>query len=446
MNSKIDFVNGKTGPALGKMFLPLLAAMTLTMVYSMIDSLWVGNLLGEHGMSALTAGTAIVLIMNSLAMGMGNGISVMVANLVGAGEKEKLPGAIATIVAVSAGLSVTVTIGMELLVSPLLSLLGTPQEVFGDAVKYLAIYLIGNGALYLYMQFTSIFRAFGDPVFQMKGMLLTSIFNAVMDPFFIKLWGLAGAAVITVASEVLCLVYAIFYYKKHKLFTMDFGKVNLEDAKTMFRLSVPTTIQAIMPPISSAVMISFITPFGINAMAGFGVARNLELIMFMPTTGMCMAMTTIVGQCAGAGRFDRAKDYLKAGLVMGGGLIAVLSTMVILFSGQLTMLFGQSTTVAEVVAGFFRIISIGYVLYMLTSCMQGYITGLGKPEKAMLLLILYYLPYRIPVALGLEKIMGLDGIWLAFLLSHVLAFVTGIILVRSCKKKKGECRNEGFVF
>ena len=110
------------------------------------------------------------------------------------------------------------------------------------------------------------------------------------------------------------------------------------------------------------------------------------------------------------------------------------------------MLFGQSTTVAEVVAGFFRIISIGYVLYMLTSCMQGYITGFGKPEKAMLLLILYYLPYRIPVALGLEKIMGLDGIWLAFLLSHVLAFGTGIILVRSCKNKKGECRNEGFVF
>lgn len=440
MNSKIAFVNGKTGPALGKMFLPLLAAMTLTMVYSMIDSLWVGNLLGEHGMSALTAGTAIVLIMNSLAMGMGNGISVMVANLVGAGKKEKLPGAIATIVAVSIGLSVVVTVGMELLVSPLLSLLGTPQEVFGDAVKYLMIYLIGNGALYLYMQFTSIFRAFGDPVFQMKGMLLTSIFNAVLDPFFIRMWGLAGAAVITVASEVLCLVYAVFYYKKHKLFTMDFRKVNLEDVKTMFCLSLPTTIQAIMPPISSAVMISFITPFGINAMAGFGVARNLELIMFMPTTGMCMAITTIVGQCVGAGRFDRAKDYLKAGFFIGGGLIAVLSTMVILFSGQLTMLFGQSTTVAEVVAGFFRIISIGYVLYMLTSCMQGYITGLGKPEKAMLLLILYYLPYRIPVALGLEKIMGLDGIWLAFLLSHVLAFGTGAVLVRVCKRRAGYCR------
>jgi len=55
------------------MFTPLFMAMILTMIYSMVDSFWVGNMLGEHGMSALTAGTAIVLILNSLSIGMGNG-------------------------------------------------------------------------------------------------------------------------------------------------------------------------------------------------------------------------------------------------------------------------------------------------------------------------------------------------------------------------------------
>ena len=74
MQSKIDFVSGNTNRSLMKMFIPLCLAMTLTMLYNMVDSFWVGNMLGEHGMSALTAGTAIVLIMNSFAMGMGNGI------------------------------------------------------------------------------------------------------------------------------------------------------------------------------------------------------------------------------------------------------------------------------------------------------------------------------------------------------------------------------------
>ncbi|RKM62051.1 MATE family efflux transporter [Butyrivibrio sp. CB08] len=434
MNSKIDFINGKTGKSLIKMFMPLFAAMTLTMIYSMVDSLWVGNLLGEHGMSALTAGTAIILVLNSLAMGMGNGISVMVAKLVGAGKKDEIPGATATIITVSTAVSFIIFILCELLAAPLLKLMGTPQEVYKDATTYLMIYLVGNVALFLYMQFTSIFRAFGDPTFQMKGMLMTTVLNAILDPFFIRMMGLSGAAIVTVASEVLCLVYAIIYYKKHKLFSMDFKKVNMKDVGTMLKLSVPTTIQSIMPPLSSAIMISFITEFGIDAMAGFGVARNLELIMFMPTTGMCMAITAIVGQCAGAKRQDRAEDYLKAALLVGGGLIAVLSIVVVAFSGQLTTLFGQGAGATAIVAQFFRIISIGYVLYMLTSCMQGYLTGLGQPSKAMVLLILYYIVIRIPAAIIFKGAFGLEGIWLAFLVSHILAFIVATVMVLLSRK------------
>lgn len=435
MNSKIDFINGDTKRSLLKMFMPLLAAMTLTMIYSMVDSFWVGNILGEHGMSALTAGTAIVLIMNSLSMGMGNGISVMVAKLVGAGEKDRIPGAIATIISVSAVISLLLCIAGEFLVGPTLKLMGTPEEIFKDAAMYLMIYLIGNAALFLYMQFTSIFRAFGDPAFQMKGMFLTAVFNAVADPFFIRISGLAGAAYVTVVSEIICLLYSVFYYKKHKMFTIDFAGVNMGDVRTILELSLPTSIQAIMPAVSSAVMISFISPFGMTAMAGFGVARNLELIMFMPTSGMCMAITAIAGQCLGAARYDRADSYMKTGMIIGGGLIAVLSILVIAFSGQLTGLFGQGSEVASVVGRFFSIISIGYLLYMITSCMQGYITGLGRPGMAMILLILYYIVFRIPTALVLRSLLGLEGIWYAFLASHVLAMVTGIVMTRMVKAK-----------
>jgi len=428
MKSNTDFVNGDTKRSLLKMFIPLFLAMTLTMLYNMVDSFWVGNMLGEHGMSSLTAGTAIVLIMNSLAMGMGNGISVMFAHLVGNKDHDKIPGAAATVLLVGGIISIVISILGELLLSPILSLMGTPEELFADALLYLRIYLIGNAALFLYMQFTSIFRAYGDSVFQMKGMILTVVFNAILDPFLIKPFGLAGAAAVTVASEILCLIYSVWYYRKNKLFIVDYSKMKLEYAKTMLSLSVPTTMQAIMPPVSSAVMISFVSSFGVTALAGFGVARNLELIMFMPTTGMCMAMSSIVGQCKGAERLDRAKDYLKSGMLIGGLMTAALSFLVILFSGKLTGLFGQGADVAAVVTTFFQIISVGYILYMLTSCMQGYITGIGKPSTAMILLILYYIIFRIPVAYRLSEISGLAGIWIAFLISHVLAFAVAVFM------------------
>ena len=152
--------------------------------------------------------------------------------------------------------------------------------------------------------------------------------------------------------------------------------------------------------------------------------------MFMPTTALGMAVTAIIGQCSGAGRYDRAKDYLKASVIIGGALISVLTTLVIIFSGNLTAVFGQGKDIALIVAGYFRVISIGFVLYMITTCIQGFITGIGKPEKSMIILIVYYIIIRIPAALILKSMYGLTGIWMAFLVSHILALAFAVVVYK----------------
>ncbi len=436
MKTKIDFINGKTTGSLLKLFVPLMMAMTLTMAYSMVDSLWIGNLLGEAGMSALTASTAIVLIMNSLSMGVGNGVSVMIAQLVGAKDVSGIKRAAAVIMTVSLAFSGVLCIAGEFAAESILTVMGTPVEVLPEAVSYLRLYLIGNVALFLYMQFTSIFRAFGDSVFQMKGMLLTVIVNAILDPIMISWWGFNGVAIATVISEVMCLIYAIIYHYRKKWFSFDFKTMTWQDVKIMGRLCIPTSIQSIMPALSSAVMITFVNPFGLTALAGYGVVRNLELIMFMPTNAMSMAVTSIVGQCKGADRMDRADDYLKTGMVSGGVLIGILSAIVIFFCPVLSGCFGQGGSVSAIVTSFFHIVSVGYLLYMLTSCVQGYITGIGKPEMAMILLIAYYIVFRIPVAVILKPTLGLSGIWIAFLTSHGLACLLAFFLLHFIRMRQ----------
>ena len=437
MKSNIDFINTNTTKALLKLFIPLMLAMTLTMAYSMVDSLWVGNLLGEAGMSALTASTAIVLIMNSLSMGVGNGVSVMIARLVGAKDKAGIQRASAVIITASLLFSAALCVAGEFSAEFVLSVMGTPPEVLPEAVSYLRLYLIGNVALFLYMQFTSIFRAFGDSVFQMKGMLMTVIVNAVLDPLMIRLWGFNGVAIATVISEVMCLMYALWYHDKRRWFSFDFRSMSGDDVKTMLELCIPTSVQSIMPALSSAVMITFVNPFGLTALAGYGVVRNLELIMFMPANAMSMAVTSIIGQCKGAERMDRGREYLKTSMITGGILIGALSLLVIgsctIFSGW----FGQGAEVSAIVASFFHIVSIGYILYMLTSCLQGYITGTGRPGLAMMLLIAYYIVFRIPAAILLKTSMGLSGIWLAFLVSHVLACALAFAILYFIRKSTG---------
>lgn len=263
---------------------------------------------------------------------------------------------------------------------------------------------------------------------------MTVIVNAILDPIMINWWGFNGVAIATVISEFVCLAYAFAYHYKKKWFSFDFKAMTWEDVKTMGRLCVPTSIQSIMPALSSAVMITFVNPFGLTALAGYGVVRNLELIMFMPTNAMSMAVTSIVGQCKGAGRIDRAGDYCKKAMLTGGVLIGLVSALVICTSPMLSGCFGQGAEVGVIVAEFFHIVSIGYVLYMLTSCIQGYITGIGRPERAMLLLIAYYIIFRVLPALMLKHIFGLSGIWFAFLVSHILACVLAFVLLQISDK------------
>lgn len=224
MKNSIDFIGGDTRRSLLRMVGPLLAAMVLTMAYNLVDSLWVGNLMGETGYAALTSSTSVVLILSAIAMGSSNGAAILIAQT--AGAKKEAGGLISVSLALAGAFSVGVTAVLELALRPLLSAMNTPPELFSMAYDYLSVYLLGYAVIFLYMHFTAAFRAFGDPVFQMKGMLLSTVFNAVADPLMIRGFGLRGAAWATVLSEALCLVFAVVYHRKKRLFRLTLRRAD----------------------------------------------------------------------------------------------------------------------------------------------------------------------------------------------------------------------------
>lgn len=179
-----------------------------------------------------------------------------------------------------------------------------------------------------------------------------------------------------------------------------------------------------MPAISSATMLFLLTQYGVTTIAAYGVTNKLEILLFYPAMAMNMGLTTIAGQCFGAMRKDRVKDYLKAGLLTSCAFTAVTTAFIVVFAGELSGLFIDSLQAAAIVKQFFRIVSIGYVMYMVTSCFLAVISGFGKPAMSMLLFFLYYIVIRIPLAVLLvHGSMGLNGIWTVILISHVLAAV-----------------------
>lgn len=434
MKNSIDFVGGDTRRSLLRMVGPLLAAMVLTMAYNLVDSLWVGNLMGETGYAALTSSTSVVLILSAIAMGSSNGAAILIAQT--AGAKREAGGLISVSLALAGAFSVGVTAVLELALRPLLSAMNTPPELFSMAYDYLSVYLLGYAAIFLYMHFTAAFRAFGDPVFQMKGMLLSTMFNAVADPLMIRGFGLRGAAWATVLSEALCLVFAVVYHRKKRLFRLTLRRADAAWVRPLLADAVPSAVQSCMPAVSSAALLLLVTGFGVTAIAAYGAAGRLEILLFYPAMAMNMALTAITGQCSGAGRTDRVRDYLRCALRLGTVFTAVLSAAVILSAGPLSRLFVNSGTTAAIVQDFFHTVSVGYVLYMATSCFLGEMSGLGHPGRSMALMLVYYIVVRVPLAAALVRTpLALDGVWTAILISHIaaaaLAAAQGLSLLKA---------------
>lgn len=412
-----------------KMALPMIAAMFLNMMYNLVDSLWIGNLLGETAYAALTNSTPIILILSSVAMGATNGVSILLSQAVGAKNKKRIESLLTTSLCISVVFSLFATALLELSLPGILTALNTPRETYDMAYRYLSIYVLGYLAVYLYCYFAAVLRSYGNSMFQAAAMLTTTVLNAVLDPVFIHFIGFNGAALATVLSEAICLLFMAVYLKKKKLFSIRISAFDKSAILPLIQKVVPSVLQQSIPAVSTTFLTALISAYSITAIAAYGVAGKLEIIVFYPAMALNMVLTTIIGQCVGGGRYDRAKDYLKCALGYGCALLVILSVLVIGFAKQLSGLFVKSSEVAAVVGTYFLIVSVGYILNTVTNCYLGLLNGMGKPAKSMLLMIFYYIIVRMPLAYLLSRLgFGLNGIWAAVLVSHIAASTAAVIV------------------
>ncbi|HGT0001805.1 TPA: MATE family efflux transporter [Clostridioides difficile] len=430
MLTKIDFIGGNTRRCLMAMALPMIAAMFLNMAYNLVDSLWIGNLLGKTAYAALTNSTPIILILTSVAMGSTNGVSILLSQAIGSKDKRKTESLIATSLIVAIVFSLLVTLILELCLPTILGALNTPAETYDMAYSYLTIYVLGYVAVYLYLYFTAVLRSFGNSMFQAIAMLVSTVLNAILDPIFIHFIGFQGAAIATLLSQIVCLVFMVIYLKKKKLFYLHITWFDKNDVLPLIQKAIPSVIQQSIPAISTTFLTGLVSTYSITAIAAYGITGKLETILFYPAMALNMVLTTIVGQCIGGQRTDRAKDYLKCALKYGCLLLAILSIVIVVFSKQLSGFFVNSSDVADIVGVYFFIVGIGYLLNTITNSFLGILNGFGKPAKSMVLMIFYYIVVRMPLAYLLSFLgFGLNGIWFAILISHICAAIASSVVL-----------------
>ena len=326
------------GPLLSKMIIfavPLMLSGVLQLAFNAADIMVVGRYVGSTALAAVGSTGSLINLLLNLLMGLSVGTNVIVARFYGAREEGKVSQAVHTSILLSV-LCGVVMIGIGILLAePLLSLMGTPENVLEQAAVYMRIYFAGMPVIMLYNFGSAVLRAVGDTKRPMYFLIIAGVANLIMNLIFVLVFhmGVAGVALATILSQVIsaglvvmcllrshsCIRLHLQQLKIHKGILVEIAKVGL-----------PAGLQGMLFNISNVLIQSSINSFGELAMAGNSAGGNIEGFVSICNNAIHQAALCFTSQNYGAKTYSRIRRVRNMGLMLVtviGGVLGVAVTL-----------------------------------------------------------------------------------------------------------------------
>ncbi|MCI8297267.1 MAG: MATE family efflux transporter [Lachnospiraceae bacterium] len=326
-----------TGPLLGKILaysIPLMLSGILQLLFNAADVVVVGRFAGYESLAAVGATSALINLLINVFVGLSVGVNVLVAQYFGAGKERETGQAVHTAVTVSllCG-AVLVLIGL-FASGPMLTLMGTPEDVLDKATLYMRIYFAGMPVLMLYNFGAAILRAVGDTKRPLYFLIVAGVVNVVLNLGFVILLGMgvAGVALATVISQ--CISAALIcrcLIKSDTAYRLEPSRLHINKGMLLriAKVGLPAGFQGAVFSISNVLIQSSVNDFGAIAVAGNTAASNLEGFVYSAMNSIHQTCLSFTSQNLGGGKYSRITRTLLlclatvtvVGLVMGGGFV-----------------------------------------------------------------------------------------------------------------------------
>ncbi|RHP33313.1 MATE family efflux transporter [Lachnotalea sp. AF33-28] len=436
-----DMTTGSPMKILIAFSIPLLIGNIFQQFYNMVDSIIVGQFVGEDALAAVGSTGSVVFLVLGFAMGIASGFGVLISQAFGAGDTRLLRHYTAMSLTLSMIVTVILTVITVLTARPLLVLMKTPENILDQATAYLTIIFAGMGCTMFYNVLSAILRGIGDSRTPLYFLVLSSVLNVLLDLFCVvtlKL-GAAGAAWATViaqgVSALLCLMYM---FKKFDILKLkrDDWKFSFTSAKRLFGVGLPMALQFSITAIGVMILQTAINRFGSTVVAAYTAASKVEQLTTQPMVTLGTTIATYCGQNLGAGRYDRIKKGVRQGT-----WIAVLATA---FAAFISVVFGGSivkwflSNPSEEVLGYantyLRTVSVFFIALSLLYLHRNALQGVGRAMVPMMAGGAEMVT-RIFVAIVLAGSFGYPAICLASPLAWVAAEIPLFIRYMIWKKK-----------
>ena len=312
----IDLLSSPIVSSLLTFALPILISNALQQFYNAADTTIVGNFLGFNSLAAIGATSAIYELIVGFAIGIANGMGIVVARHFGAGDIEKIKKAVAGSIVIGSVLSLAVMLVGGVWLYELLRLVHIPENIIDEAYSYIYIIMIFFFLTFFYNWSASMLRAIGNSLTPLLILLVTSVINIGLDILFITKFntGIKGAAIATVISQaisaLLCIVY--MYIKADilipKLKHFKYNYYVYADLSTQgFAMGFMSSIVSI----GTVILQTAVNGMGVTIIAAQTTGRRIMFFLMMPMSSLATALTTFVSQNFGAGNKSRIKSAVK---------------------------------------------------------------------------------------------------------------------------------------
>ena len=366
--------------------LPMILGNLFQQFYNMVDSMIVGQFVGEDALAAVGASYALTNVFVMIAIGGGIGASVITSQYLGAGEDRKMKTSVYTALLTFLAMGIVLGVFGFLMNRQILIWLNTPENILAAAGTYLGIYFLGMPFLFMYNILSSMFNALGDSRTPLCLLIFSSVLNVFLDLWFVIGFG-AGVA----------------------------GKYDTAILGAMVKIAIPSILQQSIVSIGMLLVQSVVNGFGSSVLAGYAAATRIESICIVPMISTGNAVSTFTAQNMGAGKPERVRKGYRAACAIAGGFALLICLILLFFDRQIIGTFMDTSSGAVAYAtgtGYLSFIKFFFICIGLKAVTDGVLRGAGD-VVVFTLANLVNLGIRVSGAFLLSPVLGVAAVWYA---------------------------------
>ena len=427
-----DLTEGKVWKVIVRFALPLLVGNLLQQFYNITDSIIVGQFLGKEALAAVSASFFIYYFIISLVIGVGSGTTVVISQLFGAKQYQKVQLAFSSFFIFMLVGGIILSIAGIIFAEPVFRLTNTPEEVIPQAVAYFRIYIGGTFLFVTFNSIISILRGVGESVRPMRFILITTVLNIAFDLLFILVfkWGIEGAARATVVSQGIGMCIALAYVNNtHPLLSIKKQDMLFDWKlfKESLKIGLPTSVQQCAIALGLIALLGIVNSFGTNTLTAYGAAGKIDTIITQAVLTLSGALAAFCGQNIGAGRLDRVKKGVQFTMYTNIALGLLTFAAVYLFGNEMMRIFTKDIDVVAIGKEYLLIIGGFFIVHGALNVYNGALRGAGDTLFPMITSLICLWLIRIPLAYYLSSWLGRNGIWWAIGISITIGLIVTFV-------------------